>query len=55
MPETYDLKAFEPIGYLLAENPHLPILASLYCLKWGFNCQLYVESKLIIVRFLIVF
>nr|QRZ16786.1 hypothetical protein JUJ52_13360 [Virgibacillus sp. AGTR] len=42
VPQGYELKALEPIGHLLAVDPHFPKLVSLCFLKWGSYCQLYV-------------
>ncbi|WP_162986374.1 hypothetical protein [Virgibacillus sp. Bac332] len=34
----------EPIGHLLAVDPHLSILVSLDCLKWGLTAS-YMRDK----------
>ncbi|MGX9930714.1 hypothetical protein ACW0KB_05625 [Virgibacillus salarius] len=39
VPQGYDLKAFEPIGHLLAVDPLLSILVSLFCWKWGLTAR----------------
>nr|QRZ18197.1 hypothetical protein JUJ52_21250 [Virgibacillus sp. AGTR] len=44
VPQRYNLKALEPIGYLLAVDPHSPIISSLYCLKWDLTAS-YMRDK----------
>ncbi|WP_299631368.1 hypothetical protein [uncultured Virgibacillus sp.] len=42
VPQGYDLKAFKPIGHLLAVDPHLSILGS-SLREVGAYCLLYVR------------
>ncbi|WBX79772.1 MULTISPECIES: hypothetical protein [Virgibacillus] len=41
VPQGYDLKAFEPIGHLLAVDPPLIHIGFALLLKLGSYCQLY--------------
>ncbi|WP_205389588.1 hypothetical protein [uncultured Virgibacillus sp.] len=48
VPQGDDLKVFEAIGHLLAVDPTLSILISLYSLKWGLTASYinYMGNKL---------
>nr|QRZ16738.1 hypothetical protein JUJ52_13110 [Virgibacillus sp. AGTR] len=41
VPQGYDLKAFEPIGHLLAVDTSLIHISFALLLKLGSYCQLY--------------